>query len=151
MALISSLVGLGEAAKDAHAQLGSLTEALPDLLKVSEAIKENVLDPLGELQKVLDTFQGPALGFKEAFEKIAKAVHDGTFDINEAREAISGSTITPIRRARGEPTVILNRLFAMTSAICTPSERRLSASEARPQPASPAWIVSRTWPRTTGS
>lgn len=89
MALISSLVGLGEAAKDAHAQLGSLTEALPDLLKVSEAIKENVLDPLGELQKVLDTFQGPALGFKEAFEKIAKAVHDGTFDINEAREAIA--------------------------------------------------------------
>lgn len=88
MALISSLVGLGEAAKDAHAQLGSLTEALPDLLKVSEAIKENLLDPLADLQKVLDTFQGPALGFKQMFETISKAVHDGTMDINEAREAI---------------------------------------------------------------
>lgn len=88
MALIASLVGLGEAATSAREQIGSLSEALPELVTVGNAMKENLIDPLSDLQKVLDTFQGPALGFKQAFEDISKAVHDGTMDINEAREAI---------------------------------------------------------------
>lgn len=88
MGLIASLSVLGDAADDARGKIGSLTEALPELVTVGNAMKENLLDPLADLQKILDTFQGPALGFKQMFEQISKAVHDGTMDINEAREAI---------------------------------------------------------------
>lgn len=84
----AQIVGLGKSAEEASRRIGSLTEAVPDLLKVGDAIKSNLIDPLSDLQKVLDTFQGPALGFKQMFEQIAKSVHDGTMDINEAREAI---------------------------------------------------------------
>ena len=83
--LSSAISGLTGQMKDLHASLGSVTESLAT---AGTLIKQNLVDPLSDLQKVLDTFQGPALGFKEAFEKIAKAVHEGTFDINEAREAI---------------------------------------------------------------
>lgn len=84
--LISSISGVTAVLNDLHKSLGSVTESLAT---TGTLIKGNILDPLDDLQKVLDTFQGPALGFKQAFEKIAKAVHDGTLDINEARESIA--------------------------------------------------------------
>jgi ABC-type transporter Mla subunit MlaD len=88
-ALSSAIIGLGKVADDTSRRIGSLTESIPDLVKTGDAIKENLIDPLADLQKVLDTFQGPALGFKQMFEQIAKSVHEGTMDINEAREAIA--------------------------------------------------------------
>lgn len=83
--LSAAIFGLTGQMKDLHASLGSVTESLAT---AGTLIKENLVDPLADLQKVLNTFQGPALGFKQAFEQIAKAVQDGTIDINEAREAI---------------------------------------------------------------
>ena len=49
-----------------------------------------------------------------------------------ARDVSMGSRMRWMRCARCEPTAMLNRLLAITSAIWTPSLRRLSASDARP-------------------
>lgn len=87
--LSAAILGLGKAADDTSRRIGALTESIPDLVKTGEAIKQNLLNPLDDLQKVLDTFQGPALGFKQMFEKLSKAVQDGTMDINDARKAFA--------------------------------------------------------------
>lgn len=85
MSLLSAMAALGAIADKTAKSMGAMSEAAENLAPV---LKENLIDPLADLQKVLDTFQGPALGFKQMFEQIARSVHEGTIDINEAREAI---------------------------------------------------------------
>jgi len=84
--LIAAMGDLAAVVDRTTKSIGAMSEAAE---AVAPLLKDNLIDPLADLQKVLDTFQGPALGFKQMFEQIAKSVHEGTMDINEAREAIA--------------------------------------------------------------
>jgi len=86
VSLLSAMAALGATVDKTTKSMGALSEATEGL---APKLKENLVDPLADLQKVLDTFQGPALGFKQMFEQISKAVHDGTMDVNDAREAFA--------------------------------------------------------------
>lgn len=85
MGLIDSIRRTGEQAKETASHVTALLQASE---QVGETLKKNILDPMDDLQKVLDSFQGPALGFKQSFEVISKSLHDGTIDVNQAREAM---------------------------------------------------------------
>lgn len=126
MGLAATIHALGAAMDKTTKSMGSMADATEALAPL---IKQNLLDPLGDLQKLLDTFQGPALGFKQSFEKISKAVADGTMDINDAREAIGKlmsmmERFAMVDRRAGDPAKIQEIIQALERFLYEMSKKK---------------------------